>query len=163
MRPIPFRGLLSVIVAFAAHDSLAAQNQAAATVSFEVRPINEIALSGSPAPLVINAAVAGAEPMSVTDQSTTWAVTTNELARKVTAATGALPTGVSLEIAMAAPAGASTLGFVTLATTAQDIVTDIATAQASALQVTYRLSATVQAGIVAPASATITFTITSGI
>lgn len=142
----------------------AAEGQTATqTVQFQVQAINEISVSGAPGTLTINAATAGSAPNSVSDNTTTWAVTTNEASKKVTASIGvAMPTGVTLSVSLGAPTGATSAGAVSLGTVAQDVVTGISTLNQSALGITYTLSATSAAGTVASTSRTVTFTITAG-
>src|SRR5687768_922563 len=75
-------------------------------VRFEVTAINQIGVSGSPAPLAITTATAGASLSSVTARGSSLAVTTNESNKKITAAIDQpLPTGVTLEVTLAAPSG----------------------------------------------------------
>ncbi|HEY8174163.1 MAG TPA: hypothetical protein VIF32_00595 [Gemmatimonadaceae bacterium] len=132
-------------------------------VRFEVNAINQVAVSGNPAPLVINSATAGNAPAPVTGVGTTYAVTTNESNQKITASIDhALPSGVTLEVTLSAPTGASSVGAVQLTTAGADVVTGISSANASLLPITYRLSATAAAQMSAPEARTVTFTIVSG-
>ena len=130
-------------------------------VTIEVQAINQISFTGAPS-LVINGATAGGAPDSKTANAT-WAITTNETNRKVTAALDAdLTTGLTLSVSLAAPAGATSAGAVQLGLAAQDVVTDISTVSASGLNVTYTLSATAATGVVPSATHTVTYTITAG-
>jgi hypothetical protein len=139
--------------------SLAAA-QAQQTVTFEVQAINEIAVSGDPAPLVITAATAGQQPASVSDNSTTYSITTNESGKSIQAALdAAMPPGLTLTIQLAAPTGASSVGPVDLTTTAQNLVTGVSTVAESGLGITYTLSATLSAGAVPQQTRTVTLTI----
>ena len=132
-------------------------------VHFEVTGINQIAVSGTPAPLVINAATAGSAPAAATSSGTTWAVTTNQSNMKVTASVDeALPAGVTLEVSLAPPAGAVGVGHVPLGTASADVVTGISGANASSLPITYRLSATTTTPTTGPQSRVVTFTIVAG-
>jgi hypothetical protein len=138
-----------------------AKAQATQDVSFEVQAVNELAFTGSPT-LVINAATAGSAPTSATANAS-YAITTNETNRKITAQVDSdLPTGVTLSVTLAAPAGGTSAGAVTLGTTAQDVVTGISTVNASGLNVGYTLSATTAAGVVAADTRTVTYTIVAG-
>jgi hypothetical protein len=133
------------------------------TVTYEVQAINEIGVSGNPGALTISTATAGSAPDSVSDASTTWAVTTNESTKKITAAINtAMPTGLTLTVNLGAPTGGTSAGAVTLGSTAADVVTSISTLNESSLGVTYQLSATSAAGVVASANKTVTFTIADG-
>ena len=132
-------------------------------MTYEVQAINEIGVSGNPGALIINAATAGSAPDAVTDATTTWAVTTNEETKKITAAINtAMPSGLTLTVNLGAPTGATSAGAVTLGTTAADVVTSISTLNESSLGITYQLSATSAAGVVASANKTVTFTIADG-
>lgn len=141
-----------------------AANSATQTATFEVTAINEITVSGNPNTLTISSATAGSAPDTVSDSNTTYAVTTNGSNKKITAAIDtAMPSGVTLTVNMIAPTGATSVGAVTLATTAADAVTGISTLNQSGLMITYELSATAAAGVVASTSRTVTFTVTDGV
>jgi len=132
-------------------------------VRFQVTAINQVAVSGSPAPLVINSATAGSAAASITASGTSYAVTTNESNQKITASLDQpLPSDVTLEVILAAPSGALSAGAVPLSTSGADVVTGISSASASALPITYRLSATPTVQMSAPAARVVTFTIVSG-
>ena len=148
------------LVAAAAADASA--QSATQDVSFEVQAINELAFTGSPS-LVISTATAGGAPASATANAT-YAVTTNQTHRTITAGPrSARPAGVTLSVSLAAPAGASSAGTVSLGTAAQDVVTGIGTVSGSGLDVTYTLSATAAAGVVPAGTRTVTYTITAGV
>jgi|SRR5687767_3811909 len=150
--------LAAVVQAASAHAQTATQ-----VIQFQVTAVNQIGVSGGPAPLVINTATAGSAPTSVTAPGGSYAVTTNEENKKITASLDqSLPPGVRLEISLAAPAGAASAGDVSLGSAAADLVTGISTLAASALPITYRLSADATVYIPAPATRTVTFTIVSG-
>lgn len=132
-------------------------------VRIQVNAINQLAVSGSPAPMIINTATAGSAPSPVTVSGTSYAVTTNESNKKISASVDqALPAGVLLEVTLDAPDGASSAGAVALNTAAADVVTGISSISASSLPITYRLSATADVQMNAPQTRTITFTIVSG-
>lgn len=130
-------------------------------VSFEVQAINQIAFSGTPS-LVISTATAGSAPTSATANGT-YAITTNESDRKITAGLDSdMPTGTALSVSLAAPSGGTSSGAVQLSTTAQDVVTGVSTVNASGLGVTYTLTATAAAGVVPAGTRTVTYTIVAG-
>jgi hypothetical protein len=132
------------------------------SVTFQVDAINQIAFSGSPS-LVVNTATAGSAPTAAT-AAATWSVTTNQTGAKITASIGsAMPAGLTLQVNMSAPAGASSAGAQTLSTTAIDVVTSITKLAQSALSVNYSLAATAAAGVVSSTSRTVTYTITGGV
>ena len=134
------------------------------TVTYEIQAINELSVSGNPGALTVNAAVAGEAPTAVSDATSSYAITTNETSRKITGAIDtAMPAGVTLTANLAAPAGGSSTGAVALTNTATDLVTGISTLNETAKGITYGLSATSAAGVVASATKTVTFTIAAGI
>lgn len=133
------------------------------TVTFEVQAINEISVSGNPGTLTVSTATAGQQPDAVSDNSTTYAITTNESNKKITVAIDtAMPSAVTLQIQLAAPSGATSAGNVTLSTTAADAVTGITQVAQSGLTITYTLTATVAAGVVGQTTRTVTLTIVAG-
>lgn len=144
----------------AAAGEASAQQQA---VTFSIDPINEMSVSGNPGALTINAAPAGSAPTSVSDASTTWAITTNQTGTKVTAAIDqAMPANVTLRVSLAAPTGATSTGPVALGTSGADLVTGITKLNESGKVITYTLSATAAADVVANASRTVTYTVVAG-
>lgn len=157
------RGLLVAAIAVTAlAPGRASAQTASQTVHFQVNAVNQIAVSGNPTPLAITTATAGGALTSVTSTGTSYAITTNEANQKISASLDqALPAGVTLEVALAAPPGASSAGSVQLGTAGADVVTGISTTAAGALPITYRLNATPQVQLNATAR-TVTFTIVSG-
>jgi hypothetical protein len=132
-------------------------------VQIQVIAVNQIGVTGAPAPLVITTATAGSAPASVTENGGSYAITTNEVNKKITASLDApLPAGVRLEISLAAPQGAASAGDVALGMGAADVVTGISWLAASALPITYRLSADASVHMSTPETRTVTFTIVSG-
>lgn len=139
----------------------ASAQTAGQTLTFQVDAINQIAFSGNPS-LVINSATAGSAPASAT-AGATWAVTTNQSNAKITASiNAAMPANVTLTVSLAAPSGATSAGAQSLGTIATDLVTGITQVAQGALTVTYTLSATPTAGVVASTTRTVTYTITGG-
>ncbi len=128
-----------------------------ATFSFQA--IDEIAISGAPT-LTINSAVAGQQPDPVTNTSSTYSISTNGTNKKITASISKqMPAHTTLEIQLAAPAVGTSLGYVTLSTTAADVVTGISCEAAANKTITYRFSATTAAGVLTD-SCTVTLTLT---
>ena len=133
------------------------------TVTYEVQAINELSVSGSPDAIIVNAATAGAQPNEASNALTTYAITTNQ-SRKITGAIDtAMPSGVTLKVALAAPTGGTSSGDVTLSATAADLVTGISTLAESEKTITYKLSALTTAGVVPSAVKTVTLTIAAAI
>jgi hypothetical protein len=148
-------------VALLALSAAGARAQATQDVTLEVQAINQITFTGSPS-LTISTATAGSAPTSATANAS-YAITTNEADRKVTAQLDTdTPAGVTLAASLAAPSGATSAGAVQLSTTAQDVVTGIGTVNQSGLNVTYTLSATAAAGVVPSTVRTVTYTIVAG-
>ena len=140
-----------------------AANWAQQTVTFEVQAIDEMSVSGNPAALIVSTATAGSEPDAATNNATTYALTTNGTNKKITGAiNSAMPANTTLEVSLTAPTGGSSLGSVGLSAVDADLVTGITQKAESGLTITYTLSATVSAGIVASDSRTVTLTLTAG-
>ena len=132
------------------------------TVTYSVSAINEISVSGNPAALLVSVATAGSEPDVDTDASTSYAITTNQSSKKITGVlNSAMPDNTLLKVTLTAPTGGSA-SQVTLTATAQDLVTGISTLAESGLTISYELSATASAGVVASASKIVTLTVADG-
>ncbi len=148
---------LSLFAASAAHAQ--SDNQ---VVTMTVEAISEIVVSGAPS-LTISTATAGSAPDAAQSTVATYAITTNETNRKITASiNSAMPTGLTLKITLAAPTGGTSAGAVALSTTAADVVTGIANVAESGLAITYDLEATAAAAVQANTERTVTLTITAG-
>ena len=137
-----------------------AANTATQVVTYEVQAINEISVSGNPGALIVSTATAGQQPNEVLDNSTTYNITTNETNKTITGALAvAMPAGVTLKINLVAPTGATSVGDVTLTTTAQNLVTGITKVAEGGKVITYKLSATVSAGVITSSTNTVTLTL----
>jgi hypothetical protein len=133
------------------------------TVTYQVTAVNEISVSGNPSALIVNSATAGSEPDAASDNSTTYAITTNESSKKITGAINSvMPDNTSLKVTLGAPTGGTSAGQVTLSTSAQDLVTGISTLAESGKSISYVFSATSAAGVVSSASKTVTLTVADG-
>lgn len=108
----------------------------------------------------INTAVAGSQPTSVTNAVTTYNVRVNKTSnKKITAGLNTnMPANVTLTVTLSAPPGATSLGAITLTTTAQDAVVNITNVNVTQ-SITYQLSATVAAGVIPSSTRTVTFTL----
>lgn len=115
-------------------------------------------VSGDPGPLTISTAVAGAQPDAVSVGATTYDVrVSNTLVKKITAQLSApLPPGVTLTVTLAPPAGATSMGAVTLDGTPRDVVVNISGVNTTHA-ITYQLSATISAGVLPAFSRIVTF------
>jgi hypothetical protein len=153
--------VLSAVLVVAAAASASAQT-ATQDITIDIQAINKVAILGGAHTMTINTATAGQAPDDVT-WGTTWAVTTNQTGAKITAELDSdLPSGVSLKVNMAQPTGASSNGDISLAQTAQELVTGITTLNESGLALTYTASATALAGVQSVAR-TVKYTITGGV
>jgi hypothetical protein len=109
-----------------------------------------VTVSGNPALLRINAAVAGSEPTVVTNAITTYTVIVTSGTRRITGRLlTAMPANTTLTVTLAAPPGATSLGPVALTLVEQDLVTGVPNLTNSTRGITYQLSAIVIAGVVA--------------
>lgn len=122
---------------------------------------DSITVSGSPAALVINTATAGQDPNSVTNTSRTYSVSTSTTVRRITGRINSnMPANTTLQISLVAPTGATSLGLITMTTTAANLVTGIPiNTIASGRITTYTFSATAAAAKVTNAKKTVTFTL----
>jgi hypothetical protein len=121
-----------------------------------------LAVSGNPGLLHVTSAVAGSQPIAVSNSSTTYTVTTGNPNRffNLTARLNApMPPGVTFTGTFAAPPGATSLGAIALDATARNVVTNIPRRTDATLGITYSLSALVTAGVVPNGSRTITLTL----
>ena len=151
--------LMLILPAFAGANHL--DNVAHQTVTFQVSPISELSVSGNPGLLHVIQAVAGSEPTDVDDASTTYSLTCNEEDRKITARLDdPMPSGMELMLELAAPPGATSLGFVALSGTDQNIVTGIDGVCETGKTITYRCCADADAGVIVSDSRTVTLTLT---
>lgn len=153
---------VAIGLAFSAN-SWAADDTATQTVGYEVQEIALIDVSGSPAAMTITAAPAGQAPTPATDATTTYSITNNAGtdSKKITAAINTdMPTGVTLEVELGAPTGA-TATKQALSSAPANVVTGIDNVSETGKSITYTLSATAAAGKVTSANKTVTFTITN--
>lgn len=121
-----------------------------------------LSVSGNPGMLRISSAIAGSEPASVSNATTTYTVTTPSpnATYKITAQLNAnMPVGVTLTATLAAPSRATSVGAVDLDVTARDVVTGIPKRTNATQGITYALAAVVAAGVVPTSTRTVTFTV----
>jgi hypothetical protein len=139
-----------------------AANSDTITVNYEVQAINELNIDGASVTLTVNTATAGAQPNQVTTSST-YDITTNCAAdaKKLTAAINAdMPSGVTLTLNLTAPTNGTSAGDVTISSTPADVVTAIDAVAEANINMTFKLDATVDAGVLAPNNRTLTLTLT---
>jgi hypothetical protein len=143
-----------------ATSGLAAQ-KATQTVSFQVQPIDQIAMQGAPVLAVSNRSAVG--PTRVTAGGATWNVTTNQNNAKVTASLGAeMPAGITLSVNLEAPAGGVSAGLKPLGLAPVEVITSVGRVAAANLPMTYQLDVAATASAGSLASRVVTFTITGG-
>lgn len=121
-----------------------------------------LSVSGNPGALQISAAIAGSQPTSASNGTTTYTITTpfaNRTYKLTAQLSSAMPTNVTLTGTFAAPTGAASLGAVALDGTARDVVTGIPRSTNATRSITYQLSATVTAGVVPTSSRIVTITV----
>ena len=153
-------GMVALLVGMCG--SAFAADNTSQSVTYQVSAINEISVSGNPSALIVNTATPGSQPTAATDNSTTYAITTNISSKKITGAlNSAMPSNTTLKVTLVAPTGGSA-SQVTLTASAQDLVTGISTLAESGKSITYEFSATASAGVVASASKTVTLTVADG-
>jgi hypothetical protein len=141
--------------------AVAAAAVVAFTISGKVGAQGPISVSGNPATMRITTAVAGAQPNSVIDASTTYSSDGKQNNRHIVAQLNApMPTGVTLMVTLDVPAGATSVPNVVLGTTAQTVAINIDQVKKGFTnQITYTLSATPAAGVVPLQSRQVTLTL----
>lgn len=149
-----------IISVFIANNLLYGGTTATATITYSISPIDPITISGNPGPLNITTAVAGSAPSNAVDSSTTYAITTNNSGISITGSLASnMPAGVTLNMLLAAPTGATSAGSQPLSTTPTTLVSGISQIAQGSLQITYTLSAALNAAPVTGATNTVTLTI----
>jgi hypothetical protein len=124
---------------------------------------DNVQFRAAPGSLIIGAAVAGSDPTGVSTSSAMYRVkVANGSTKQIMASiNSAMPAGTTMTISVAAPPGATSAGTVTLTTTPQTVVTNVTNSSFSAdLAITYTLSATSAAGVIASANKTVTLAVT---
>jgi hypothetical protein len=120
----------------------------------------QLTVSGSPAQMTVSAATAGSAPLAVTNSNTTYSITkpTGGNSYSITAQINtAMPAGVTLQITLAASGNGSSSGAVALTTSPQYVETGIKK-KITGAAITYQLSATVAAGVIAVQTRRVTLT-----
>ena len=151
---------LAVVLVLALGGIVVAANLDSHTVTVQVSAINELAIIGGNLTLTINSATAGSDPDDATDSTTCdllW--TTNQASKKITVATSLASPNFTLKVVAQNVSGGSAASEVTLSTTAQDLVTAIATTIGDC-DLAYTVSATAADGTGSDIH-TVTYTITA--
>src|ERR1035437_6831102 len=132
------------------------------TVTYSVVSMSRASVSGTASPIIVRTATASGAPTSASMGGTSYAITTNESNQKIAASLDEpMPSGLSLAVSLAAPAGAASAGTTNLGTASADVVTGISGVSVMALPIVYTLSASADASL-APRKRLVTFTITAG-
>jgi hypothetical protein len=142
------------------HSFVYAGTSATQLVTYEVRPISEISVSGNPQPLIIWKAEAGSEPVEVTDSSTSYSITSNSHNSKITGMINEnMPASTELLCTLQAPDEGQSQSQVKLINTPKELVSLINKKNISNLTITYIFRAQVDAGQIESQQKIITFTI----
>lgn len=121
-----------------------------------------LTISANPPAMTISAAVAGSDPTPVTNATTTYTTKTNNALNKLKITgrlTAIMPAGMSLAINLTPVASGVSNGSVVLSTVAQDLMGPITNTANQTKTITYTLSATAAAGVVASTTRTVTLTL----
>jgi hypothetical protein len=120
-----------------------------------------LSVTGTPATMTISGAVAGLQPLTLTNNATTYTVSVLPLLpKKITAQINTnMPPGVTLTVLLVPPSGATNAGRVALDNIARDVVSNVTNTLSQTRTIEYQLSATVSAGVISSSSRTVTFTL----
>jgi hypothetical protein len=147
--------MAALLLSGIAAGSAFAADSAIQNIAFTIDAFNSIAVSGDPAPL--------GTVSHPTDTSTTYSVSTNGTGMSITAEIDAnMPTGVTLNVALAHPTGTSESVAHDLTTSPFEVVTGITELSQSGLGITYNLSALVSVPPTASDDRVVTLTVTEG-
>lgn len=154
--------VLGIVLALAAACAAFAESSTDQVVTFTVPATNEITVSGVPV-FTLATPAAGDSAFAPVTYEATYSMFTNSEGMKITAKLDqAMPTGMTLELLMTAPSGATSAGSVVLDATGADLVTGVSNVSAQDVAMTYTLSADATASAVTAATRTVTFTILDG-
>lgn len=129
------------------------------TVTYEVTAITQLNLNGA-ASLTIIAGTAGAGLPSMTASGVTYDIANNDGSRKLVGKINeVMPAGTTLSVDVTAPSGALSAGFVALIASDLELVTGIGNVDEALVPMTFKLEATVAAGVIASATKTFTMTV----
>jgi hypothetical protein len=155
-------GLFGLITAIGLGNNTLAASSAIQIINIPVATVTAFTTSGNPSALIINSAVPGVQPTNDINATTTYNISTNESNKKITGMLNSrMPANTFLKIRLAAPAGATSTGDVTLSTVPTDLVTGISKVAESGKTITYTFSSTVAASIITSGIRTVTLTITN--
>jgi hypothetical protein len=150
------------VLALAIEPGSSLAQTASQTVTYSVVSMSRAAVSGTASPILVRTATVSRAPTSASVSGTSFAITTNEANQKIAASLDEpMPSGVSLAVSLAAPAGATSAGTANLGATSTDVVTGISRVSAEALPIVYTLRASASA-LALSQTRVVTFTITAG-
>ena len=162
MTTITFRTLLLVLLCLPTV-ALAQTNSVSQSVTVEVRPLTQIAVTGNPGPLFVTDMGSGSDALTVSDNSTKYSILTNLENMKIVASiNGAMPQGTRLMVKMETSSGLSN-GFVDVsnASTPVDVVTGISKSSDRNQSITYAFAADPSVTQVNSDSRVVTLTLTN--
>lgn len=138
MMSIMFKFLsLGLVISFC---TLSGSTSSIAELTYNIGPIDAISLSGSPKEFHFSMKRINGIHAIAFDHTTTYAVTTNNLGRKILAQlTNELPKGVALSVELTPPVGAVSSGLTHLSTQSVELVGGISTVAQKDLPIVYRL------------------------
>lgn len=161
-RPQTFLPIISVLVLLATTAVAQTGERAVQAVTMEVKPITKISVSGNPAALVVNDALAGTELLTVRDENTQYSITTNLENMKIVASINQqMPPGTKLMVSLASRKGVS-VGVVDIsnALSPVDVIRSISKGSDANQRITYIFAADARVGEIPQQTRTITLTLT---
>lgn len=123
-----------------------------------------LTVTGSPGPFLVTTAIAGSQPVALTNNTTSYFVKAKNAAgpQRISAQLDApMPAGTTLTLTMGVSSGATSLGPVSLDMSARDIVVNIAKENGNTFPITYVFNATVAAGVLPTQTRTVTLTMST--
>jgi hypothetical protein len=127
-----------------------------------------ISVSGNPGLLRISTAVAGTEPVAVSDAASTFTITTpagggNQKWQVTMSLNANMPAGVTLTASLAVPLNSqgTSNGAITLDVTPRAMLVNVKKGYTGTATTTYQLTATTAAGVIPLTSRTVTYTVTT--
>lgn len=143
--------------------ALSAASSTTSVITMSVAPINELAISGTASTLAVTSATAGNALIAANSSGMTYAITTNQTNKKITASLDSdMPTGTFLELTLNAPSGATSAGSKVLSTIDSTLVTGISTLAESGRAMHLSFGAEPIAGVIPSFNRTLTLTLVDG-
>lgn len=155
---------ITAILFFLGSDALAQDGSTASQmVTLEVKPVTKISVSGDPGTLIIADALPGVEKSSVSDENSTYSITTNLESMKIVASINApMPSGTRLMLALnSSKAISSGVVDISSALTSVNVVTGIGKTSEHNQTIRYTFEAGAEAGEIETDSRIITLTLTN--